>query len=194
LGFGKLMLWRHDHHQLIAVNGDQSEAVVIDGQGDDTEIHRIINDILKNFDPFGAADVDRYPGILLFKFGKDLGQDMQTGSFIGADDELATRDALHFGEVDDHLLAGVDGLLGVILKSLAGGGEADLASGTVEELGPNLIFEGTDLGGDGRLRAETLFRGAGEAAMARNFEKRFYLVKIHKKVASFQIAGCQLPG
>src|SRR5215471_818381 len=104
---------------------------------------------------------------------------MQAGGFVGADDDLAAWNALHLGQVDDHLLAGVDSALGIVLKGLAGGSEADFASGAVEELGPDLILQGANLGRDGRLRAKALFRCAREAGVARYFEKCLYLVEIH---------------
>ena len=89
--------------------------------------------------------------------------------------------ALHFRHGGDHGAAGLDGVFGVFLKDLAGGGERDLASGAVEQPGADFVLQGADLGGDRRLRAKALLRGAREAAEARDFEERLQLVEIHKK-------------
>ena len=109
---------------------------------------------------------------------------MQAGSLVGAYDQLAAGNAFHLSQIDNHLLAGVNGLFSIVLKCLARGGEADLASGTVKELGADFVFKRANLGGNSRLRAKTLFRSSGEAEVPRNFEKGFYLIEIHRAVVS----------
>jgi hypothetical protein len=108
---------------------------------------------------------------LLLELGEDLGEDVEASRLVGADDDLALRNALHFGQGGHHRLALLDGVLGVFLKRLAGAGEGDLAAGTVEQLGADLLLERADLSGDCRLRAEALLRRAREAGVLRDLEE-----------------------
>src|ERR1700691_431187 len=152
------MVRRGGDQQLSLMDEDYGEAVVFYGEGNHAEIDGIVSDRLQNFGVVGALDVHRDIRVLLFEVGKDFGKDVEAGAFVGAYSDGASGDVLHFGERGEHGLAGVEGFLGVFLKGLAGGGEGDLAAGAVEEFGSDFVFDGTNLGGNGGLGAETLLR------------------------------------
>ncbi len=111
---------------------------------------------------------------------------MQASAFVGAYGNGAAGDVLHFGERGQHGLAGVEGVLCILLEGLAGCGERDFAAGAVEELGADFVLYGANLGGDSGLSAETLLRCPRERGMARYFEKGLELVEVHGAVISGQ--------
>src|ERR1022692_335178 len=158
---------------------DYGEAVVFDRQGDHAEIDGVVGNRLENLGVVGTLDVDRDVGILLFEIGKDLGEDVQASAFVGPYSDGAAGDVLHLSEGGEHGFTGVQRILHVFLEGLASRRERDLAARTVKELGADLVLEGSNLGGDGGLSAETLLRCPGERGMTRYLEKRFELVKVH---------------
>ena len=173
------MLWRRDQDQLISMNEYHGQTAVVDGKGNDAEIDRVIDDRFENLGVVGALDIHRHIGILLFEVCKNVGQDVQAGAFVGADDDFAAGNALHLGNGDHHGLAGVQRLFHVLQKSLAGGGERDFAAGTVEQLGADFFLDAANLRRNRRLGAETLLRRPRERGVPRHFEKGFELVEVH---------------
>src|SRR5580658_9248637 len=173
------MVRRGDDDQLILMDEDYGEAVVFYGEGNDAEVDGIVGDRLENFGVVGALDVDRDVRVLLFEGGKDFGKDVEAGAFVGAHGDGAAGNVLHFGERGEHGLTGVEGFLSIFLKGFAGGGERDFAAGAVEEFGADFVFHAADLGGDGGLGAETLFRCPGERGVAGYFEESLELVEVH---------------
>ena len=72
-----------------------------------------------------------------------------------------------------HLLASFKCFFNIFLELFAGSGQRDFAAGAVEETRTHLLLQRPDLGGDRRLGAETLLRGAGEAGVPCHLEERF---------------------
>src|SRR5207247_3048309 len=101
----------------------------------------------------GAVDQELHGGEQRLVFGEDFGEDVDAGSLIGGNDELAARVML---ELIDGVLGAatqVEHLLGVPAKDLAGGGKGDTAAEALEEGGEQVLLEMVSLGADGRLRA-----------------------------------------
>src|SRR5712691_7924698 len=112
-------------------------------------------------------------GVLLFELGEDLGKDVQAGAFVGADNDLAARHALSFGDGCKDGFAGFKCFFSIFLEQLAGSGDRHLAAGAVEQLCADFFLQGADLGRDRGLGAKALLRSAGEGAQACDFEKGF---------------------
>ena len=165
------MVRRRNQDQLIAMDEHYGQTVVVDGKGNDAEIDRVVDDGLENLGVIGALDVHRHVGILLLEIRKDVGQDVQASAFVGADDDLAARDALHFGDGHHHGLAGVERFFDILQEGLARSGERDLAAGAVEQLGSDLFLDAANLRRDRRLRAKTLLRRPRKRSVPRYFEK-----------------------
>ena len=167
------MTGRGDGDEQIAVNHLGFEAVVIDGERDDAEVDGVFENRFEDSRIVGALDADRDAGIVALELGEDLGEDVEAGAFVGADDDFAARDALGFGDLGEDIFAVLDSFFGVLIKELAGGGDGDAASRAVEEAGADLFFEGANLRGDGGLRTEALLGGAGKAGEARDLQENF---------------------
>ena len=131
-----------------------------------------------------ALDVDRDAGILAFELGKDLGQDVQAGAFVGRNHDLTARYAMHFRQRHQHDAALLQGFFGVLLEDLAGGGHRHLPAAAVKQLGSNFLFQGADLRGDGRLGAEAPLGSSREAAESRHLQKCFELIEVHKAIGN----------
>ncbi len=183
------MLRRSDDDQLVAMDEDDGEAGVGDGKGDDAEVDGVVDDGFENLAVVGALDVHRDVGILLFEVGKNVGQDVEAGAFVGADDDFAARDALHFGDGDQHGFAGVEGVFDVFLEGLAGRSEGNFAAGAVKQFGADFFLQAADLRGNCWLGAETFLRGARERGVPGHFEECFELVEIHKAAFSYQLSA-----
>src|SRR5581483_2209953 len=125
-------------------------------------------------------DVDRDIGILLFKLCEDLGENVETGPFIGAHNDFSARDAFGFSNGREDGLTGIESVFDILQKNLAGCGERNLSPRTIEQSGANFFFEGANLRGNSRLGAKALLGGARERTQASDFLESFELVKVHR--------------
>src|SRR5712692_192437 len=171
--FGQRMLRWGNNDQFIPMNEDYGEPVVADGKRNDAEVDGIVDYRFQNLAIVGALDVDGDIGVLLLEFGKDFGKDVQAGAFVGADDDLAAGHALGLGDGGQDDLAGFKCFFSILLEDLARSGDRNLAAGAVEELGPDLLLQGANLGGDRWLGAEALLRGTGKRREPCDFQKGF---------------------
>lgn len=134
------MLGRSDDDQLVAMNRDDGEARVGDGEGNYAEVDGVIDDALESLGVIGALDADGDFGIGALEFGEDLGEDVEAGAFVGADNEFAAGNALGLRDGDADRLAGLDGFLCVFQEQLSGLGEGDFATRAVEQASANFLF------------------------------------------------------
>src|SRR5215475_9275715 len=174
------MKGRSNQNQLISMDEYHGQTVVIDGKGNNAEIHRIVDNGLEHSSVIGALDVDRHFWVLLLELGEDVRQDVKARAFVRADDDLTARNALHFSDRDHHGFTGIQSFLHVLEEGLARCRQRDLPAGAVKEFSPYFFLDATDLGGDGRLGAETLLCGTGERGVPRDFQKGFELVEVHR--------------
>src|SRR3954468_13516094 len=101
------MRWRDDN-QFVTMDEHDSQAIVGDWEGYDSEVHRVVDDGFENAGVVGALDVYRDVGILLLEVGKNVRQDVEAGAFVGADDNFAAGNTFHLGDRYQHGLAGVE--------------------------------------------------------------------------------------
>src|SRR5215831_2043807 len=106
------MLWGHDENQLVTMNEDYRQAVVIDGKRNHSEIDRVVNDRLQDLGIISAFYADADIGILLFEFGEDFREDVQTSAFVRSDDNLPFGYSFGFGNGGEHRLARFECFLG----------------------------------------------------------------------------------
>ncbi len=151
------------------------------GSGDHPEIDEVVEHGFEDAGAFGAADVHADLRILTLELGEHLGKDVQAGGFVGADDDLAARRALEFGDLFDDALALAEGGFRIAEEDLARLRQRDLAAGAVEELRSDLVFERPDLRGDGRLGAEAALRRTRKIRVPGDLDKGGELVEIHGK-------------
>jgi ABC-type glutathione transport system ATPase component len=109
---------------------------------------------------------------------------------------------VHF-KTDDGIVKAVDGVsysvqpgetLGIVGESGSGKSVSSLTvmgltDSKYAEISGEVIFQGADLRGNSRLRAEALLRGTRERAQAGNFQKSFQLVEVHCVVRLLQQDG-----
>src|SRR5882724_11678465 len=152
------MLRRDDDHKFVTVDQNHRQARIADRHGNYSEIDGVIDHRIQNFGIVGALYIDGDIGILLLELGEDLGKNVQTRSFVGADDDFPSRYALSFGNGGEDRFAGVQSFLSIFLEELTSGGNGNFAAGTVEYPGSNFLLQRADLRRDGRLGAEALLR------------------------------------
>src|SRR5207253_9540241 len=143
------MLGRNDNHKLVAVDQNHRQARIADRHGDHAEVDGVVDYRIQNLGVVGALYIDGNIRILLLELGEDFGKDVQASSFVGANDDLAARYALSFGDGGQDGFAGVQSFLSIFLEELAGGGDGNFAAGTVQYPGSNLFLESANLGGNG---------------------------------------------
>src|SRR5579862_7155546 len=183
------MLRWSDDDLFVAMNGDDGETGVGDWQGDNAEVDGVIDHAFEGFGVIGALDTDGYFRIGPFELGEDLGKNVETGAFVGADDEFAPRNALGFRNGDAYRPASLDGLLGVFQEKLAGLCKGDLATGAIEQASANFLFERANLRRHGGLSAEAFFRSSREGTEASDLQECLQLVEVHVDAALAPTTG-----
>src|ERR1035438_6959255 len=175
------MLWRGNQNQLVPMDEYHRQARVRHGKGNDSKVNRVVDDRFEDLSVVRALDVHRNIRILFLEVGEHIGQDVQAGALVRAYYDFAPGHTLHLGDRHEHRLPSIQRFLDILLKSLARGGERNLATGTVEELRPDFFFQPANLRRNRGLRAKTLLRAPRERGVPRHFEKGFELVKIHSR-------------
>ncbi len=104
-----------------------------------------------------------HAGEALLIFGKNLRQHVNTGGFVGGNDDFTAGNTVELGDFVLGAPPGVDHLFCIAGKNFARGGERDTASETLEELGVKLLLELADLRADGWLGAVAGLGSFGEA-------------------------------
>ena len=113
------MLRRSDDYKFVAMNQHNGQPGVGHGQGNDAEVHGVIDYRFQDLGVVRAFDIHTDVGVLLFKLGENLGQDVKARALVGADYNLAARHALGFGDAGQHGLAGSHHLFGKFLEELS---------------------------------------------------------------------------
>ena len=103
--------------------------------------------------------------------GEDIGQHVQAGGFIGADDQRAARTGALIGHGQQRLVPHLQQALGVGKQHPPGGREGDVFAGTIEQAVSVLLLQLTDLGADRGLGAENLLPGPGKTSQLGHFQK-----------------------
>ena len=127
------------------MDGDCGQTIVADGQRDDTEIHRILDDRLQNFCVVGAGNADRNIRVLFLEMCKDFGKDMQASPFVSTDDDFAPGNALGFGDCGYCGFSRVQRVFGEFQEQFAGCGERYLSAGAVEQFGADFFLKRANL-------------------------------------------------
>src|SRR6266700_1194550 len=171
---------RRDHNdQFIAMNHHYGQPLVIHRSGNHAKIDGVVDDRFQDLGPLQPADLHANAGVEFLEIGKYLWKDMQTCTLIGPNYNFTARNALHFRYGYQHGFARIQCLFGVFLEELAGAGQRHFAATAVKQLGPDLLFQGANLGRDGRLCAKAFLRRPGKAGVPGDFKKRFQLIEVH---------------
>src|SRR3954453_1384298 len=85
-GFG-----RKQHSNLVGVNPDHLKLLVAGGQLRDPEVGEVVEDCSYNLHAVGTIDVKLNVWKQVFEVGEDCRKDVDTGSFVGGDDDFTSR-------------------------------------------------------------------------------------------------------
>lgn len=115
----------------------------------------------------GIPPVQLHPslGILLLKPPHQLGQEMPAGAVQIADLQNGGAGVLRLVHPLPGPLLQVQHPLGVLQKEFPGPGQGDAAGGAMQQLDPQILFQGGDLVGDGGLGQIELLGRLGEIAV-----------------------------
>jgi len=175
---------RADHEaQAVFVNVVHLQVGGLDGQGDDAYVHGTVLDALENFVAEIAIDADVHQRVAALKLRENIGEQIETGRFIGAEDDRALNDVAAVGDDLNGFVAQAEELFGVLEKDFAGGGQFDGLGGTIEETGFVSLFELANLRTDSGLRAENLLARARKTLEFGDKDKSSELVKVHNQNA-----------
>jgi hypothetical protein len=177
-------VFRADHEaQAVFVNMVHLQIRGLDGQGDDADIHGAILDALEDFVAEIAVDADVHERVAALKFRKNIGEQVETSGFIGAEDDGALNDVATVGNDLNGFVAHAKEFFGVLEKNLAGGSQLDGLGGAVEEPGFVGLFELANLGTDGGLRAEDFLARARKALQFGDEDESSKLIEVHNQNA-----------
>ena len=122
------------------MNKHHRQSRVGNWQGNNSKVHRIVDHRLQNLGVICPLDVHRDIGILPFKFSEDFGKDVKASALIGSYDDLATGDALGFGNGCKNGLASIKCFFSKFLEQLARLGDRNPSAGTIEQLGSDVFL------------------------------------------------------
>src|SRR5260370_10566744 len=152
-----------DHEtQAILVNVVHFQIGGLDGQSDDANIDGAVLDALQNLVAEIAIDTDVHQGIAALKLRKNIGEQVKTGGFIGAEDDQALNHVTAASNDLNGFVAHAEQLFRVFEKDFTGGSQLDGLGGAVEKPGFLGLFERENFGANGRLRAAKSLAGTGE--------------------------------
>src|SRR6185369_10983534 len=170
------------------MDGDAGESAIVDRQCDDAEVHGTCQHGFQHLARFRTLHRDADIGITCLEFGKNLGKDMETSSFIGSDDDFSAGNVGTVGKVGDHFASSIERILDILQKDTSCVGECDAASASIEQAGSDFVLNGADLRTDCRLCTETPLCRTRKALVARYFEESLEVIEIHEwfSVPSFR--------
>ena len=131
--------------------------------GDYADVHGAIFDALQDFVTEIAVDADVDLRVLTLKFGEDVGEEIEAGGFVGAENHRALNDVAAIGDDLDRFIAEAKETFGIVKENFASRGQLNGFCGTIEKFSAIGLFELANLGTDGGLRAENFLPRAGEA-------------------------------
>ena len=151
-----------DDDQLVLEEGNDFQLAHLGGEGNEAEVHGIVQDILidKVGPPVLDPDIDR--GILLEELG-DVGRQLvEPDTVDGRNVNGAADDLLHLLQVGNQLLIAVEDLLGAVVKFLALEGEAELFLTPVDNKDSKVFFHRPELLAHRRLGDAVELGGPGK--------------------------------
>jgi hypothetical protein len=148
----------------------QSHNAYVDGA-----VFQLLHDLVAEI----AIDADLHPGIEARILGEDIGQDIETGSLVGADHDGAPRAASLVGNREQRLVFHLQQTLGIGKQDPSRRGQGHILAGAVEQAISIFLLELPDLRADCGLRTKDLLAGARETAKLGDFEESDELVKVH---------------
>src|SRR5439155_656156 len=146
------------HLDFVTENTNHFHAAPRVRQRDDTQLHLAFLNFLQNLVAEIPIDADLDQRVKLLEPRKGLGKDVQAGSLVGPDVQLAARRLVQLGDGLERLFLEAEQALGVALKDFSGGCELNLLAAPVKKFLTALLLEQPHLGADRRLGAEELFR------------------------------------
>src|SRR5260370_40370257 len=115
-----------DHEtQAILVNVVHFQIGGLDGQSDDANIAGAVLDALQNLVAEIAIDTDVHQGIAALKFRKNIGEQVKTGGFIGAEDHRALNHVTAVSNDLNGFVSQAEEFFGVLEKNFTGGRQLD---------------------------------------------------------------------
>ena len=173
-----------DHEaQTIFVNVVHLQIRRLDGQGDDANIDGAILHALKDLVAEVAVDADVHQRIAALKLRENIGEQIEAGGFIGAEDDRALDYVAAVGNDLDGFVAQAEQLLGVLEKDFTGGGQLDGLSRAVQEPGFVGLFKLANLRTDSGLRAEDFLACARKTLQFGHENKSCKLIEVHNQNA-----------
>src|SRR5882724_785828 len=175
---------RADHEaQAVLVNVVHFEVRRLDGKRDDADVDGAIFDALKNLVAEIAVDADVHERIAALKFGKYIGEQVEAGGFVGAENDGALH---HVAAVRDHLngfVAHAKKFFGVFEENFAGGSQLHGLGGAVEKAGFVRLFELANLGADSGLGAKYFLARTGKTLEFSDVNESRKLIEVHSQIA-----------
>src|SRR5712691_7385481 len=155
---------RADHEaQTILVNVVHLQIRGLDGQGDDANIDGAVLDALQNLVTEIAIDADVHQGIAALKFRKNIGEQVETGGFIGAEDHRALNHVTAVSNDLNGFVAQAKQFFGVLEKNFTGRSQLNGLGRAVQEPGFIGLLKLANLRADGGLRTEDFLARTGKA-------------------------------
>src|SRR5882724_12016056 len=121
--------------------------------------------------------------ILWLKLGKNIGEQVEAGGFVGAENDGALHDV---ATVRDHLngfVAHAKKFLGVFEENFSSGSQLHGLGRAVEEPGLVRLFELADLRADSGLRAKYFLARTGKALEFSDVNESGELIEVHSQIA-----------
>ena len=118
---------------------------------DNTDVDGAVFDALQNLVTEIAIDADVDLRVSTLKFRKNVGEEIEASSLIGAKDDWTLDDVAAIGDDLNGFVAQAKQAFGVIEEDFTGGSELDGLGGTIQEFGAISLLELTNLRTDGRL-------------------------------------------
>src|SRR6266404_2228172 len=176
---GERVLGADHEAQTVLVNVVHLQIGGLDGQGDDANIDGAVLDALQNLVAEIAIDTDVHQGIAALKFRKNIGEQVKTGGFIGAEDHRALNHVTAVSNDLNGFVSQAEEFFGVLEKNFTGGSQLDGFGRAVQKPGFVGLLKLANLGTDGGLRAEHFLARARKALQFGDKDKSSELVEVH---------------
>jgi hypothetical protein len=169
---------RHDERQLIAVHDDRGKRIVGRLIRHDAKVRAVIAHVSRN--PAGERPTHRHThrGVATAELLQQR-QHIETGQFVGRDDQLTAAqvgDVRHGGQ---RLLFEVEQAVCVFEQDLAGVRQFTAPTGALEERLTDRVFETTDDLADRGLRAVKGFRCLRKPTLTHNGDEGLQFEQVH---------------
>ncbi len=179
---------RADHEaQTVFVNVVHFQIRGLDGQRDDADVDGAVLHALENFVAEVTIDADVHQRVAALKFRENVGEQIETGRFIGAEDDGALNHVAAVGNDLNGFVTQAEELFGVLEENFTGGSQLDGFGGTIEEAGFIGLLELANLRADSGLRAENLLARARKTLEFGDKDKSSELVEVHNQNARQQL-------